>query len=328
MPKVLIAPTTLAGIQSQFVDTLRQAGFELVYHGKSAQLNETQLLEVLPGIEASLAGSEPYTARVLAANPQLKVIARVGVGYDAVDCEAATRHGVVVTITPGTNQGSVAEHTFCLMLALVKNLIAQHNSVAAGGWPRGTNIPIRGQTLGLVGLGRIGKAMVPRAQAFEMKVIAYDPYPDTAWANAHQVPLVDLDTLLRQADFVSLHLPASPQTARMIDARALGLMKPTAYLINTSRGAVVDESALLAALKERRIAGAGLDVFEQEPPGDHPLLKLDNVVLTPHAAGVDLRSRDDMALSAAEAVVSLYRGEWPAEKVVNPQVREVFRWGR
>lgn len=326
MKRVLIAPATLAGIDGEFVDVLRRGKFELVYHGLPNQLQEEELLHALKGIDASVAGSEPYTSRVIEANPQLKVIARVGVGYDAVNTESATKAGIAVTIAPGTNQGSVSEHTFTLMLALVKHLIPQHLGVKSGNWPRGTNIPLRGQTLGLAGLGRIGKAMVPRARAFEMNVIAHDPFPDKAWASAHGVPLVSFEDLLRQADFVSLHMPALPETTHLINARTLAMMKPTAYLINTSRGAVVNEQDLYRALKEKRIAGAGLDVFEQEPPGRIPLLELDNVVLTPHAAGVDLKSRDDMAKSAAEAIVSLSRGEWPSEKVVNPGVRDNFRW--
>lgn len=327
MPRVLIAPTTLAGLQASFIDVFKKAGFELVYHGKPAQLNEEQILEALTGIDASLAGSEPYTQRVLAAHPQLKVIARVGVGYDAVNVAAATSHGIVVTIAPNTNQGSVAEHTFLLMLALTKNLIGQHRGVSEGRWPRTTNIPMRGRTIGVAGLGRIGKAVATRAIAFEMKVIAHDPYPDAAWAAAHGVTLVSIDQLLRESDFVSLHMPSLPETADLINAKTLELMKPTAYLINTSRGPVVNEADLYQALASRRIAGAGLDVFVQEPPEkNNPLLTLDNVVLTPHAAGVDLRSRDDMAHSAAEAIVSLSRGGWPAEKIVNPQVKDQFRW--
>jgi D-3-phosphoglycerate dehydrogenase len=326
MPKVLIAPTALAGLKTSFADTLRSAGFELVYHGRPHQLEEDELMEALGDADASVAGSEPYTPAVLAAHPRLKVIARVGVGYDAVDLAAATKHGVAVCIAPGTNQGAVAEHTFMLMLALSRSLISQHQGVTSGAWPRGTTLPLRGETLGIAGLGRIGKAVATRALAFEMNVIAHDPFPDSAWASQHGIPLVSFEEMLRRSDFLSLHMPALPETAHLINARTLALMKATACLINTSRGAVIDEPALAEALKSRRLAGAGLDVFEKEPPGKNPLLGLDNVVLTPHAAGGDRRSRDDMAQSAAEAIVSLARGEWPAEKVVNPQVRATFRW--
>jgi D-3-phosphoglycerate dehydrogenase / 2-oxoglutarate reductase len=326
MDKVLIAPSTLANLDGAFVHTLREAGFELIYPNRGAQLVEDELMAMLPGIKASLAGSEPYTARVLAAHPSLRVIARAGVGYDAVDLPAATKQGVAVTITPGTNEGSVAEHTFTLLLGLVKNLVPQHLGVKTGGWPRGANLPLRGRTLGIAGLGRIGKAVALRGAAFGMRLLAYDPFPDTAFAAHHDITLVPLERLLAESDYLTLHLPVSAESRYLINRKTLALMKPTAFLINTARGAVVNEADLLDALRNKRIAGAGLDVFEQEPPGKHPLFELDNVLLTPHAAGVDVQSRDDMALSAARAIVSLSRGEWPAEKVVNPDVKTRFRW--
>jgi phosphoglycerate dehydrogenase-like enzyme len=326
MPKVLIAPMTLANVQGPFVQVLRQAGFELVYPQHAQQMTEEELLPALRGIAASLAGSEPYTARVLDANPTLRVIARAGVGFDAVDVAAATAHGVAVATTPGTNHDCVAEHTFSMILGLTRNLVAQHLGVKGGAWPRGTNLPLRGRTLGIAGLGRIGRAVALRGEAFRMRLLAYEPFPDTAFAAAHHIELVPLDRLLAESDFLSLHLPLTPESQRLINRQSLARMKPTAFLINTARGGLVNEADLLEALKARRIAGAALDVFEQEPPGKSPLFELDNVLLTPHAAGTDLQSRDDMARSAAEAIVALSRGEWPAEKVVNPEVRAKFKW--
>ncbi len=326
MPRVLIGPATLAGIESPFQGILKSAGFELVPTGISVQMSEDQLLERLSGCVASLAGSEPYTKRVIDAHPQLRVIARAGVGWDAVDQAAATARGIAVCITPNTNQDAVAEHTFALILGLAKNLISQHNGTVALKWPRKTNLPVRGRTLGLAGLGRIGKAVAIRGEAFGMRLLAYEPYPDQAFANKHGVRFVTWDELVRESDYLSLHLPATKETRHLVNAKVLGMMKPTSFLINTSRGALVNEADLHTALTKGTIAGAGLDVFDVEPPGDHPLLKLANVVLTPHAAGVDLQSRDDMAKSAAEAIVALSRGQWPAEKVVNPEVRSTFKW--
>ncbi|MBM3997477.1 MAG: hydroxyacid dehydrogenase [Planctomycetes bacterium] len=326
MDKVLIAPATLAGIDGEFLSVLKKAGFELVFPKKKAQLTEDELLEQLTGIRGSVAGSEPYTKRVLDAHPQLRVIARAGVGYDAVDTEAATAHGVAVTITPGTNQDAVAEHTFALILAIAKNLITQHLGTCALKWPRQANLPLRGRTLGIAGLGRIGKAVALRGECFGMKLIAYEPFPDHAFAKQHGVTFVNLDQLLAQSDFLSLHLPATKDSRYLINRDTLAKMKPSAYLVNTARGALVKETDLIEALQAKTIAGAGIDVFEEEPPADNPLFHMSNVVVTPHAAGVDLQSRDDMALSAAEAIVSLSRGEWPAEKVVNPAVKATFRW--
>jgi len=327
MPKVMIGPAPLARLQGDFLTVLGNAGFEFVYPKVALQMTEQDLLDQLNGIPACLAGSEPYTRKVLEKFPALKVIARVGVGYDAVDVQAATDHGVVVTIAPGTNQDAVSEHCFMLILALAKNLLRQHEPIRDGKWPRQANLPLRGKTLGIVGLGRIGKSMTTRALAFGMKVIAFEPAPDLAFVEKHGVTLAPLDDLLRQADYVTLHLPAMEGTKALINAERLALMKPTAYIVNTARGAVVDEVALYEALRDKRIAGAGLDVFDEEPPlPDNPLLQLDNVVLTAHTAGVDLQSRDDMARKAAECIAAISRGEWPAECIVNPEVKAKFKW--
>lgn len=326
MAKVLIGPPVLAGLGGPYFEALTDAGFELVYPKRKVQMTEPELLEQLSGVSAALAGSEPYTRKVLAAHPQLRVIARAGVGYDAVDVTAATEQGVAVAITPNTNQDAVAEHTFTHILALAKNLISQHNGTLQGKWPRAANIPLRGRTLGIAGLGRIGKAVAIRGACFGMRLLAYEPYPDHAFAKTYGLTFVTWDELLAQSDFLSLHMPATKESRHIINRQSLAKMKPTSFLINESRGALVNEPDLVEALRSKQIAGAGIDVFEQEPPGDHPLFHLDNVVITPHAAGVDLKSRDDMAYSAAQAIISLSKGEWPAEKVVNPEVRAKHKW--
>jgi D-3-phosphoglycerate dehydrogenase len=326
MPKVLIAPMTLANTDGPYLKLLREAGFELVYPPRPVQMTEEEVLRELKGVTASLAGSEPYTRRVIAANPMLRVIARAGVGFDAVDLAAATEHGVAVTIAPGTNHDAVAEHTFTLILALAKNLIPQDQGTRAGGWPRKTNLPLRGRTLGIVGLGRIGKSVALRGACFGMRLLAYEPFPDKQFVAQHNVTLAPLERVLAEADYLTLHIPATPDAKYLINQRTLALMKPTAFLINTARGSLVCEADLLEALRTKRLAGAGLDVFEEEPPGKIPLFELDNVVITPHAAGGDLQSRDDMGVSAAQGIIALSRGEWPAEKIVNPEVRAQFRW--
>ena len=327
MPKVLIAPMTLAHLGGPYEESLRGAGFELVYPTRPLQLTEDELLQDLNGVCGVLAGSEPYTHRVLSANPSLRVIARAGVGYDAVDLAAATEHGVAVAIAPGTNQDAVAEHTFALILALAKNVVAQHPAVKAGQWPRQANLPLRGRTLGIAGLGRIGKAVALRGEVFGMPLLAFEPFPDKQFARDHGVTLVPFEQLLRESDYLTLHIPLVPESRHLMNGRTLALMKPTAFLINTARGGLVNEADLVDALKSKRIAGAAIDVFEQEPPAkNHALFALNNVVLTPHAAGVDLQSRDDMAASAANAIVALSKGEWPEHQIVNPDVRATFRW--
>jgi len=327
MPKVMIGPAPLANLEGEFFTVLKEGGFELVYPKKQVQMVEEDVLAQMPGIAASLAGSEPYTRKVFAALPDLKIVARAGVGWDAVDVQAATDHGVVVAIAPGTNQDAVAEHTFMLMLGLAKNLMSQHLQIKEGKWPRKANLPLRGRTLSLVGLGRIGKSVALRGLAFGMKVLAYEPYPDKAFIEKHGIKLTTLEDVLKYGDYVSLHVPLSPESKHLINAKTLALMKPTAFVINTARGPIIDELALAEALGSKKIAGAGLDVFVDEPPGaTHPLLKLDNVLLTAHMAGVDLQSRDEMALMAAQCIARLARGEWPAECIVNPEVRSKFKW--
>jgi phosphoglycerate dehydrogenase-like enzyme len=326
MSKVLITPAPLAGIDLPYLRVLREAGLEPVFPPIQRQLVEDELMEMLKGISASLSGSEPYSRRIFQAHSQLRVVARAGVGYDAVDTAAATEHGVAVCIAPGTNQDAVAEHTFALILALAKHIVPQHSGTVAGQWPRQANLPLRGRTLGIAGLGRIGKATALRGVAFGMPILAYEPFPDQDFVRRYEIKLVPFEQLLRESDYLSLHVPLSPESRHLMNRRTLALMKPTAFLINTARGGLVCEADLIEALKARRIAGAALDVFEQEPPGKTPLMELDNVVLTPHAAGVDLQSRDDMAMSAARSIVALSRGEWPAECVVNPDVRARFRW--
>jgi D-3-phosphoglycerate dehydrogenase / 2-oxoglutarate reductase len=326
MPRVLVCPAPLrAAERGPFRAIFEDAGFEVAFPTVGHQMSEHELLANLEGIDASLAGSEPYTRRVLEARPLLKVIARNGVGYDAVDVAAASDHGIAVTVAPA-NQEAVAEHTFALILALAKQVLPQHDAIRRGVWLRQMTRPVRGQTLGLAGLGRIGKAVALRGKAFGMRVIAYEPYPDNAFVRQQGVELVSLEELFEQADYISLHLPLTAESRGGIDRRFIGRMKPTAFLVNTARGPIVNEADLVEALREKRIAGAGLDVFENEPPGDSPVVRLDNVVLTAHTAGVDAKSGEDMATLAAHTIVQLSRGEWPEPLVVNPIVKDRFQW--
>jgi phosphoglycerate dehydrogenase-like enzyme len=327
MPTVLIGPATLANNPGPWLDALRESGFQIKFSSIPRQMVESELLEQLNGADAALAGGEPYTARVLDRHPNLRVIARVGVGFDSVDVRAATAHGVAVTITPGANHDAVAEHTFALLLALVKDIVPRHIAVAAGAWPRSATLPLRGRTLGIGGLGRIGKAVAVRGHCFGMKLIAHEPFPDMAFVKKYAVTLVTRDELLAQSDYLSLHMPLDDSSRGFINRATLAKMKPTAFLVNTARGAMVKEADLYEALTKRTIAGAALDVFEQEPPAkDNPLLKLPNLVLAPHGAGVDVQSLQDMALSAAQSIVSLSRSQWPEENIVNREVRDKFRW--
>jgi D-3-phosphoglycerate dehydrogenase / 2-oxoglutarate reductase len=271
-----------------------------------------------------MAGGERYSAEVLGAAPKVKIIARTGVGYDAIDVPAATARGVAVTIAPGTNQESVAEQAFALLLALKRRVALYDRVIRGGGWERDVVAPVRGLTLGLVGMGRIGRAMVPRALAFGMNVVAFDPIHDPDFDLKHGIQRRMFEEVLAGSDVLSLHLPATPETRHLINKATIAKMKPGAVLINTSRGSLVVESDLLEALESGQISGAGLDVFDPEPPlPSNPLLRHPNVVSSPHVAGIDAKSMEDMATLAARCMVEVSNGAWPVACMVNPELAGV-----
>lgn len=320
--KVLVFVQQIAPRPALYLNRLREAGFEVLHSGLTRLANEEELINLLPGIYATIAGGEPYTERVFASTKDLKMVARFGVGWDQVDVEAATRHGVAVAMAFGGNHESVADGAFTLLSACACDLPGKHALVKSGGWGSGFHTGIWRKTLGIIGMGRIGRALARRCRrGFEMRVLAYDPMPDPAYAKANGIELADLETLLRSADFVSVHIPHTEENESFINAERLALMKPSAFLINTARGVLIDEEALYDALENKRIAGAGLDVFRKEPPVGSPLLRLDNVVFLPHSSGMDDNGESGMANKCIDSILAFSRGEHPgAEYVLNPQV--------
>jgi phosphoglycerate dehydrogenase-like enzyme len=328
MPTVLIGTGLCRNQPGQFREILKAGGFDTVDLPGDNPLTAEQLRAHLPGADALLAGGERMTAEMFGLAPRLRVIARTGVGYDLVDIPTATARNVAVVITPGTNEGAVAEHTLALMLALVRNIVPNDRRLHEGGWSRALVKPLRGQTLGLVGMGRIGRAVAVRARAFGMPLLAYDPAPaDAKFDSLHEIKRVPLEELLAQSDFVSLHLPMTPETRGLINSRTLKLMRPGSYLINTARGGLVVEPDLRESLVSGHLGGAGLDVFNSEPPEPgNPLLGLPNVVLSPHVAGTDTRSLADMANLACQCIVDLKKGIWPKGCVVNDELGKDWNW--
>lgn len=299
---------------------LAQEGIETVYSHWHGNRTEEELIGALQGIDGVIVAGDRFTARVIRAADRLKVISRTGVGYDSIDVRAATERGIAVCNTPGVNRHAVAEYTFGLILSCARRLPENLAEVRNGGWTRHEGRDLAGSTLGIIGLGTIGKEVAQRARAFEMRVLAYDLHQDLQFAEEHQVSYVSLEQLLSESDYVSIHVFLDDKSFHLIDAEQLALMKPTAYLINTARGGVVNSEALYRALRDRRIAGAALDVFEQEPlPADSPLRGLDNLYMSPHAGGVTKDARALSGMNAAENVIRILRGERPLH-IVNPEV--------
>ncbi len=331
MPIAMITPEALINTRGPWVSLLEDAGFT-IHHPADRSFtrglcSEQETVRVLQNASAVIAGGEYLTASVMAALPNLRVIARNGVGYDRVDISTATARGIPVTITPTSNHESVAETTFALLLAIAKRTIANNASTRLGDWSREQTEPIRGTTLGLVGLGRIGRSTAVRGRAFGMHVIAYETNPNDAFVRQHGIELVDFDTLLSRSDHVSIHCPLNPETHGLFHKGVFSKMKSGSVLLNTARGGLVVEADLIDALKSGHLAAAGLDVFEQEPTSpDNPLFQLDNVVVSPHRGGTDRLSQENMAIEAADCIAKLSRNQWPEGAVVNHELQSTWKW--
>jgi D-3-phosphoglycerate dehydrogenase len=313
--RVLIGSRSFGKAAPEHVTRLEDAGCEVIPNALGRAYRAPELIEALRGVDAIITGTDELTAEVISGAGQLKTIAKHGVGLDNIDLEAARLRGIVVTATPGAIHDSVADHTLALLLTLARSVIPAHLSLRAGEWQGFTGIELRGKTLGIVGLGRIGKGVCQRAQAFGMHVVAHDPYPDAAFAATHGVTFLPFAELLARADVVSLHAGVAGASGPLIGAAELTAMKPTAFLLNTARGHLVDEAALAGALRAGRLAGAGLDVFVAEPPRDSPLLAVENVVLTPHVAGQTVEGLRRMGEMTVENCLRALRGETPLSQV-------------
>ena len=319
--KVLILSDAINAAPGRARAILREGGCTLTDAPKSGPVSAAELLAQLDGFDAVLASTDQYTAAVLG-SPQaaaLKIISRWGVGYDAIDVAAATENGIVIAYTPGLLDNAVADYAMTLLCGFARRLHEGWLSLTQGRWAPAWGTDIGGRTLGLVGCGRIGQAVAKRARGFEMRLLGYDTAP-SAEAEQLGVEFVTLDELLARSDFVSLHVALTAATRGLIGEAQLRKMKPTACLINTARGAVIDEAALARALHERWIAGAALDTFAVEPlAADHPFRTAPNLLITPHQASMGLATGERVSDTAAQAIVDLKNGRAP-QFVVNPAV--------
>ncbi|KUJ98979.1 MAG: Phosphoglycerate dehydrogenase [Thermococcales archaeon 44_46] len=304
--KVLVA----APLHERAIEILKNAGLEVVYEEYPDQ---EKLKELVKDVSAIIVRSKPkVTKEIIDAAPSLKVIARAGVGLDNIDVEYAKSKGIEIVNAPAASSRSVAELAIALIFNVARKVAFADRKMREGIWAKKQcmGFELEGKTLGVVGFGRIGYQVAKIANALGMKLLLYDPYPNEERAKEVGGRFVELEELLRNSDVVTIHVPLLESTYHLINEEKLKLMKPTAILINTSRGPIVDTNALVKALQEGWIAGAGLDVFEEEPlPKDHPLTKLDNVVLTPHIGASTVEAQERAGIEVAEKVVKILKGE-------------------
>jgi len=313
MKRVLVLARTFGKYSNEPLALLQNNGFEI-------ERREKVDADGLKGFEAIVVGVQRITREMLQ-NSSVKIIAKHGVGVDNIDLEAATELGIPVTVTPNANAVSVAELTIGFIFALSKKLIDLHNNLyQKRQFVSNVGLELHGKILGIVGFGSIGKEVAKRALCLGMRVLVYDPYVEESNLRELGIEKMELDELLRQSDFVSLHVPLNESTRHLIDREKISLMKRTAYLINTARGGVVDEKALAEALKSGQIAGAALDVFDVEPlPADSPFFDCPNVIMTPHVGAHTYEAILRMNMMAAESIVDFFNGKIP-KHVVNRDV--------
>jgi D-3-phosphoglycerate dehydrogenase len=311
-------------------DPLARQGIEILEREDDIQvdveteLSHEELIDRIPDYDALIVrSSTKVTAEVIEAASRLRVIGRAGVGVDNIDVNAATRKGIVVLNTPSANTISAAEHTIAMILALSRNIHLASESLRRGEWNRKrfTGVEVFNKILGVIGLGRIGTEVVKRAQGLGMRVLAFDPYLSKEGAERLKVQLVSLEQLLRESDYITLHTPLTPETKRMIGRKEFAMMKDGVRIINCARGGIIDEEALYEALTGGKVAGAALDVFENEPPSpDNPILKLDNVLVTPHLGAATREAQVNVAVDVCTQVLKALRGEMVVSAVNLPPI--------
>ena len=301
--KVLVTSTSFNKVDPLPRERLVQYGCEIVDNPFNRPLKENDLIPLLEDVDGVIAGLDEYSRKAIFSSTRLKVISRYGVGLDNINLEAASERGIVVVNTPEVNTQAVADLTLGLMLAVCRKIPKAHFSTQKGNWGRLIGRGVYKKSIGIIGLGRIGKAVAERAKGFSMEILAHDVKKDEISSEALGIQFLPLDELLAKGDFITLHCDLNPGSKGIIGARELALMKKTAYLVNTARGGLIDENALFEVLRDGKIAGAALDAFQNEPPVGSPLLTLDNILTTPHIASYTHEALLEMGLIAVDNLI-------------------------
>jgi D-3-phosphoglycerate dehydrogenase len=304
--KVFISTTSFAEYDKKPLELLRSAGFEVILNPYKRKLKPEEIVALASDCDGIIAGVEQITEEVLRSLPKLKAISRCGVGLDNVDLEAAEKRGILISNTPNAPSQAVAELTIALILNLLRKVSLSDRRVRNGQWKKEMGQLISGKTVGIIGLGRIGKRVAELLKSFEVKILASEPNPDKKWVRKNKINLVSMDELLKESDIVTLHIPYTEQNRNLINSERLKIMKRGAILINTSRGGLIDEMALYQALKSGHLGGAALDVTEVEPY-QGPLTELDNVIITPHIGSYAVEARIQMETEAAMNLIRMLK---------------------
>ncbi|MDR1272622.1 MAG: phosphoglycerate dehydrogenase [Clostridiales Family XIII bacterium] len=303
MNRILITPRSFGKHSDEAFRLIEEKGYSIVLNDTGGIMGEEALKEAIAGCDGAIIGVDPLNAEVMRRAPGLRAVAKYGVGTDNIDTGYCENHGIRVSKTIGANSEAVADYAFALILALARKVLLIDSECRRGNWKKITATDVSGRTLGLIGLGAVGKNMVRRAKGFSMHILAYNRNWNEGFAEAEGVERAEIDDIVKRSDFLSLHLPLNPGTEKIIDARRIEMMKPNAFLINTARGGLVDDEALLSALKNGSIGGAGLDVFGKEPPDDVSWYALDNVVIGSHCAASTEGAADRMSIRSAENLI-------------------------
>ncbi|MDI3312186.1 MAG: phosphoglycerate dehydrogenase [Thermoanaerobacterium sp.] len=307
--KILITPRSLQHKKSDIIEML--SGYEVLMNEKGKAFDENELKELIQDVDGIIVGVDKITREILNNAKKLKVITKYGVGLDNIDIEYAKKLGIKITYTPGANKESVADLVFTMILELSRQLFKLDKIVRDNKWDKVIGREVYGKVIGIIGTGNIGKSVAKRATGFDMRILGYDMYPDHDFARQIGMEYVDLQTLLKNSDYITLHIPFTEDMRHFIDREKLNMIKSTAFIINTSRGELINEEALYEALKQKKFAGAALDVFEIEPPYNSKLLELENVILSPHCGASTEDAIIRMNMMAVEGLKSVLEGKEP-----------------
>ncbi|MFD1414366.1 phosphoglycerate dehydrogenase [Oceanobacillus jeddahense] len=306
--KVLVTPRSFGRHSNEPYEILNQFGVEVKVNPYGKILTEEQMIEEIKDVDGIIVGVDPLNKKVLQHAENLKVISKYGVGIDNIDMEYAKEKNIEVVRAMNANADAVADYTLALMMAVARNVVQIDKECRELNWQKITTVDVHKKTLGLIGLGNIGKKVVQRAKGFEMDILAYDLVPDEEYAEKSGIQYVNkLEEIFEKADFITLHLPLNEHTEHIVGREQLERMKSTAVLVNTARGGLIDEQALSDALQERLIWGAGIDVFESEPPQNKELLELDNIVIGSHCAASTVQAIDNMGIISSQNLVDLFK---------------------